>query len=51
MLIFESEDPGFCWDGTYKGKPLDAAVFVYYIKAELTNDYSVVKKGNISLVR
>jgi gliding motility-associated-like protein len=49
--VFESQDPGFCWDGTYKGKPLDAAVFVYYIKAELINDYSVVKKGNISLVR
>src|SRR5262249_4243671 len=49
--VFQSLDPQFCWDGTYKGKPLDAAVFVYYIEAELTTSEKVVRKGNISLIR
>ena len=59
--VFESSDPGFCWDGIYKGKPLDPAVFVYFIKATYEtagatplSPKGVVeqnKKGNISLVR
>jgi gliding motility-associated-like protein len=49
--VFESNDPDFCWDGVYKGKPMDAAVFVYYIEAELTTSEEVVRKGNVSLIR
>jgi gliding motility-associated-like protein len=59
--VFESRDPGFCWDGVYKGKPLDSAVFVYFIKATFVssgaaatdpkNVFEKTKKGNISLVR
>jgi gliding motility-associated-like protein len=49
--VFESGDPAFCWDGTYRGKQMDAAVFVYYITAELTNGHKVLREGNISLLR
>lgn len=49
--VFESSDASFCWDGTYKGKDLDPAVFVYYITAVLSNSNNVEKKGNISLIR
>lgn len=59
--VFESTDPDFCWDGYYKGRLLDPAVFVYFIKAEYlkagttVNDaqqlFDVKKTGNISLVR
>ncbi|MGZ4053741.1 MAG: T9SS type B sorting domain-containing protein, partial [Bacteroidia bacterium] len=59
--VFESSDPGFCWDGVYKGKVLDPAVFVYFIKATyetagatpLSPKGSIEqnKKGNITLVR
>ena len=49
--VFESADAAFCWDGTYKGKVLDPAVFVYYITATLGNKESLERKGNISLVR
>lgn len=59
--VYESADPDFCWDGVYKGKPLDPAVFVYYIKAtyKVAGDlptsaettFDVNKTGNISLVR
>jgi gliding motility-associated-like protein len=49
--VFESKDSAFCWDGTYKGKLMDAAVFVYYIEAQLTTSEEVIRKGNISLIR
>ncbi|HIA06006.1 MAG TPA: T9SS type B sorting domain-containing protein [Flavobacteriales bacterium] len=49
--IFESEDTGIGWDGTYKGKPMNEAVFVYYVKATFINSEIVEKKGNITLVR
>lgn len=41
--MFESTDASFCWDGTYKGKDLDPAVFVYYITAVLSNSNKVEK--------
>jgi gliding motility-associated-like protein len=49
--VFESSDAAFCWDGTYKGKTLDPAVFVYFINATFTNSTKVDAKGNISLIR
>ena len=49
--VFESENPALGWDGTYHGKALDPAVFVYYIKAKLITGETIDKKGNISLIR
>ncbi len=49
--VFESTDPAFCWDGTYKGKLINTAVFVYYLEATLITGEQVTKKGNISLIR
>jgi len=48
--VFESTDASFCWDGKYRGRVLDPAVFVYHIKASFSNG-QVVRKGNISLLR
>ena len=59
--VYESIDPDFCWDGIYKGRALDPAVFVYFIKATYAiagilptspqTSFDVNKTGNISLVR
>lgn len=49
--IFESENPGIGWDGTYKGKSLDSAVYIYSINAMLITGEKINKKGNISLIR
>jgi gliding motility-associated-like protein len=49
--VFESADPSDCWDGTYKGQPVNSGVFVYFLGAELITGEKIVKKGNISLVR
>ncbi len=49
--VFESTDPGLCWDGTYKGQALFSAVFGYHLKAKLKSGEEVEKKGNISLIK
>ena len=50
-LVFETTDLNTGWDGTYKGKKLDPAVFVYYLEATCINQEKFVKKGNITLLK
>ena len=49
--VFETKRQDEGWDGRYKGKDMDPAVFVYYLKAVLENDQTLEVKGNITLVR
>jgi gliding motility-associated-like protein len=49
--IFETSDSAVCWDGKYRGRLLNTAVFVYFLKAGFTNGEEIIKKGNISLIR
>ena len=49
--VFETTDQKNCWNGTYKGKSMNTAVFVYYLKATLLTGEQINKKGNITLIR
>jgi len=49
--IFETNNQNFGWDGTYNGNPLNAGVFVYYLKAELYNGNNIEDQGNITLLK
>jgi gliding motility-associated-like protein len=49
--VFETTDQNRCWDGTYKGKLENTAVFVYNLNATLTSGEKISRKGNISLIR
>ena len=49
--VFETDNMDICWDGTWKGKELNSAVFVYILDAHLITGERFTKKGNISLVR
>ncbi len=49
--VFESKSLDNCWDGTYKGKALNTAVFVYIFQATLSNGENFKQKGNISLIK
>ncbi|TAL58357.1 MAG: gliding motility-associated C-terminal domain-containing protein, partial [Bacteroidetes bacterium] len=49
--VYESTDPAFKWDGSYRKKEEGTAVFVYYTKATLITGEEIVKKGNISIIR
>jgi len=39
------------WDGTYRGKPLNPAVFAWYAEVEFEDGNRIYKKGNITLIR
>ncbi len=49
--VFEASSIVSTWDGTYKGKMMNTAVFVYYMKVTFNNGKETIKKGNISLIR
>ncbi|UKN02909.1 gliding motility-associated C-terminal domain-containing protein [Paracrocinitomix mangrovi] len=49
--VFETNNMNICWDGTWNGKALNSAVFVYTLKGFLINGEPFDQKGNISLIR
>ena len=55
-LVFESEnmqanDESIGWDGTFRGRRVDPAVFVYYIEIEFIDGYVEKLKGDVTLIR
>jgi gliding motility-associated-like protein len=49
--VFESTDPSFGWNGEYKGKLVDPAVFVYHLKVWCIDGQEYFTKGNVTVVR
>ena len=49
--VFETHDVNVGWDGTYKGKPVDPAVYAYYVELTTGDDKKIVQKGDITLIR
>jgi len=49
--VYETSNPHFCWDGTYRGKIIDAQVVIYYLDAVSKNKIELNKRGNISIIR
>lgn len=49
--VFETEDKNACWDGTFRGNPLNTGVYVYKLTAVLLNGEIVNQKGNLTIVR
>ncbi|MFN4233283.1 MAG: T9SS type B sorting domain-containing protein [Bacteroidia bacterium] len=49
--LFETTDPKACWDGTYKGKPMNTGVYVYKLRAVLFNGDIVEQQGNFTITR
>lgn len=52
--VFESFDPEFGWNGVFRGKSMNPAVYVYYIRAELIacrQEVTFYKEGDVTLVR
>lgn len=45
--LFETTDKYLGWDGTKNGKPVDAGVYVYYVKAEYYDGTEEVIEGNV----
>lgn len=49
-IVYASNSPDACWDGTYKGEPLPMGTYIYMIRAR-TICGDVVRKGTILLIR
>jgi large repetitive protein len=49
IYIIDSKTKG--WDGTFKGKPQPVGVYVYALKAVMTDGRTISMKGSITLVR
>ena len=49
--MFETRDQNIGWDGTYKGKKLDPAVFGWYAEGTCEQGQKFFKKGNVTLLR
>lgn len=49
--LFETTDPKACWDGNYKGKPMNSGVYVYKLRAVLFNGDIVEQQGNFTITR
>jgi len=49
--VFESTDPDYGWDGTYKNKAMNSDVFMYTLDGYLSSGVEVKKKGNVTLMR
>jgi gliding motility-associated-like protein len=50
-VVFETTDQQQCWDGTFRGVALPSDVFAYKLQVALQDGTSVVKSGNINLLR
>jgi trimeric autotransporter adhesin len=49
--IFETSDQSNGWDGTFRGKDMDAGVFFYFLRADLENGVKISNHGSITLVK
>ncbi len=49
--VFETTSQNQGWDGTYNGKPVDPAVFVYHLEAVCEGGQTYFEKGNITVFR
>lgn len=50
-LVFHTNDSKQCWDGRYKGNPLQSGTFAYAITATTLCSGTVLKKGLVHLLR
>jgi gliding motility-associated-like protein len=49
--MFETTSLDIGWDGTYKGKKIDPAVFGYVFEGVCATGEKLLDKGNITLIR
>lgn|GEM_PF-2374078 len=49
--VFESLNKELGWDGKYNGSPMNPGTYVYYAKIVTTSGQTIMKKGNVTLIR
>ena len=49
-LVFETQDQSIGWNGYFKGKKVDPAVFVYYLRTVCEGGEIYFEEGNITVL-
>ncbi|MCH8905307.1 MAG: gliding motility-associated C-terminal domain-containing protein, partial [Bacteroidetes bacterium] len=49
--VFETTDIDFAWNGRHQGRELDTGVFAYYLEVLCPDGKTLIKKGDITLIR
>lgn len=49
--VFISDNQANCWDGIFRGKPVQTGVYVYKLRVRLVDGTEVIDSGNINVVR
>ncbi|GJM31862.1 MAG: hypothetical protein DHS20C18_08630 [Saprospiraceae bacterium] len=50
-INFQPNNPAYGWNGLFRGKPLNPAVFVFYAEIETIDGEIVLFKGDIALIK
>ncbi|MBP8823344.1 MAG: gliding motility-associated C-terminal domain-containing protein, partial [Flavobacteriales bacterium] len=50
-VVFATEDQGTGWDGRYKDKAVDPAVYVYWLTVRCADGQDHFQKGNVTVIR
>ena len=50
-VVFHSQSINATWDGTFNGKPLNSAVFVYSVHVTYIDGREQTQQGNVTLIR
>ena len=51
QLGFPPNDEAYGWDGKKLNKPLPSGIYVYYAEIEFTDGETLIKKGDITLIK
>ena len=51
QLVFQTTNQDDCWDGKFKGKEMNAGVFVYKLTVKLQNGDFQIRSGNLTLLK
>lgn len=50
-VVFQTTDQAVGWDGVYKGRPVDPAVYVYWLTVHCLDGQKFFTKGNVTVIR
>ncbi len=51
LYNFQPNNPAFGWDGTHRGRPLNAGVYVYFAEIEFIDGEVLLYKGDVILMK
>ncbi len=50
-MVFETTNPLYGWDGTYRGQLQQNSVYTYYVNITFLNNKKLERKGTLTLIR